>query len=258
MLYDDPRPISLLTGPSAVEAISKLSTNRLSVNKENNVDRAVVCDGSGRVLDAPHIVWDESGVILLHTTSNKPDYLKSVARTLSKRSGQVMDATGAIDRFLCHRDQCPDQAGLVIDNLGVMGKYSIVLNPTRSEKWTNTRLTPEVLIEIGGLTDDHLKGRYLPHHIGLSDYVRLDNGCYPGQEIHARMDSRNPNKKKMIWIEAEDPPIQNSLIISGFNCKFITPSGRTIVHGIIEDSTEEGFHDTATGTVNTLDILNAL
>ena len=97
----------------------------------------------------------------MHTTSYKPDYLKSVARTLSKGSGQVMDATGAIDRFLCHRDQCPDQAGLVIDNLGVMGKYSIVLNPTRSKN-NKHKINPRGLIEIGGLTDDHLKGRYLP------------------------------------------------------------------------------------------------
>ena len=55
MLIRDPRPISLLTGDTAVEAISKLSTNRIVLNSENDTDRIVVCDSNGRVVDAPYV-----------------------------------------------------------------------------------------------------------------------------------------------------------------------------------------------------------
>ena len=55
MLIRDPRPISLLTGESATNAISKLSTNKIVLNRVNEKDRVVICDPNGRVVDAPYV-----------------------------------------------------------------------------------------------------------------------------------------------------------------------------------------------------------
>ena len=258
MLIRDPRPISLLTGESAINAISKLSTNKIDLNSENEKDRVVICDPNGRVVDAPYVVWDENGVILLHCTTKTPDYLSAVARTLSKNSGHVMDATGAIERYICLEKKLPPSTGLSVHGLGVSGSYSIVLNPQNHEKYQVVDLSADLLIEIGGLTESHLNGNHLPHHIGLLDYVRLDNGCYPGQEIHARMDSRNPSSKKLIRIDLQYLGEIKSLEIQGHNCKLIPGRTENYAHGIIHQDLLDGEYETDLGIVKTITVNTAL
>ena len=258
MLIRDPRPISLLTGDKAVEAISKISTNRIVLNSENNTDRIVVCDSNGRVVDAPYVVWDENGVILLHCTTKIPEYLSSVARTLSKNSSHVMNATGAIERFVCQEKYLPHNTGMSVSGLGISGLYSIALNPLDYENIHVVDLSAELLIEFGGLTDSHLNGNHLPHHIGLLEYVRLDNGCYPGQEIHARMDSRNPSSKKLIRINLDGIRDINSLTIQGHNCRLIPEWSDNYAHGITHQDLVDGEYETEFGIVHTTTVNTAL
>ena len=258
MLIRDPRPISLLTGGTALEAISKLSTNRIILDSENNTDRIVVCDPNGRVVDAPYVVWDENGVILLHCTTEIPEYLSSVARTLSKNSSHVMNATGAIERFVCHEEYLPRNTGMSVNGLGVSGLYSIALNPLEYENIHVVDLSSDQLIEFGGLTDSHLNGNYLPHHIGLLEYVRLDNGCYPGQEIHARMDSRNPSSKKLIRINLDGVRDIKSLTIQGHNCRLIPEWSDSYAHGITHQDLLDGEYETEFGIVHTTTVNTAL
>ena len=66
-------------------------------------------------------VWDENGVILLHCTAKIPEYLSSVARTLSKNSSHVMNATGAIERFVCQEKYLPSNTGMSVNGLGSFG-----------------------------------------------------------------------------------------------------------------------------------------
>ena len=258
MLIRDPRPITLLTGDTAVEAISKLSTNRIVLNSENITDRIVVCDSNGRVVDAPYVVWDENGVILLHCTTKIPEYLSSVARTLSKNSSHVMNATGAIERFVCQEKYLPRNTGMSVNGLGVSGLYSIALNPIDYGNIHVADLSSDLLIEFGGLTDSHLNGNHLPHHIGLLEYVRLDNGCYPGQEIHARMDARNPSSKKLVRINLRDVRNIKSLTIQGHNCRWIPEWSDSYAHGITHQDLLDGEYETEFGIVHTTTVNNAL
>ncbi len=46
-------------------------------------------------------------------------------------------------------------------------------------------------------------GSYIPYDLGLHHLVDLTKGCYPGQEIHARMDSRNAQSRRLIRIQSE-------------------------------------------------------
>ena len=45
---------------------------------------------------------------------------------------------------------------------------------------------------------------HLPHDIGMISLISLNKGCYPGQEIHARLDSRSKPKKKMVVLSTGD------------------------------------------------------
>jgi len=47
-----------------------------------------------------------------------------------------------------------------------------------------------VRIELGMLDHREMNEGFLPMEIGLESMVDLEKGCYPGQEIHARLESR--------------------------------------------------------------------
>ncbi len=61
------------------------------------------------------------------------------------------------------------------------------------DRWSFLRMSLGILghADISGM---------LPLDIGLGSLVSLDKGCYPGQEIHARIDSRGEIKKKIVRI----------------------------------------------------------
>ena len=95
-------------------------------------------------------------------------------------------------------------------------------------------------LEQGGLTEHHLGGRYLPHEIGLSDFVKLENGCYPGQEVHARLDSRNPVTKRLVRIRCEEALEKGRLITEDGKLKIFTPFEDFFAHAIADEGVVDG------------------
>lgn len=53
---------------------------------------------------------------------------------------------------------------------------------------------------------------YIPLETGLSDAVSFSKGCYVGQEIIARMDSRNRLAKRLMGLRAEQPLAVGSVL----------------------------------------------
>jgi folate-binding protein YgfZ len=55
-----------------------------------------------------------------------------------------------------------------------------------------------VRIELGILNHREMNSAFLPFELKLGHMVNLDKGCYPGQEIHARMDSRGKASRGIV------------------------------------------------------------
>ena len=68
----------------------------------------------------------------------------------------------------------------------------------RIEDWEFARMT------IGYPGANEVSSKYLPHDIGMLNLISLNKGCYPGQEIHARLDSRSKPKKKMVIMATDN------------------------------------------------------
>ena len=66
-----------------------------------------------------------------------------------------------------------------------------------NERWSFLRMKSGILghSDISGM---------LPMDVGLGRLVSLDKGCYPGQEIHARIESRGEIKKKIVRISGSE------------------------------------------------------
>jgi len=58
-------------------------------------------------------------------------------------------------------------------------------------------------IQNGIIGTGEFTGSYIPYDLGLHHLVDLTKGCYPGQEIHARMESRNARSRRLIRIQSE-------------------------------------------------------
>jgi tRNA-modifying protein YgfZ len=58
-----------------------------------------------------------------------------------------------------------------------------------------------------------LSTEYIPLETGLSDAVSFSKGCYVGQEIIARMDSRNRLAKRLMGLRLEQPVANGSVLL---------------------------------------------
>ena len=64
----------------------------------------------------------------------------------------------------------------------------------------------------------------LPGDLGMGDLISLDKGCYPGQEIHARMDSRGKSSRQMLMIKSETKLEVGKILIDDVGRIFVTSS----------------------------------
>ena len=58
--------------------------------------------------------------------------------------------------------------------------------------------------------------------LGLGEVVALDKGCYPGQEIHARMDSRGRLARTLVRLVCKTPPAVGKHILPGIGKIVVT------------------------------------
>ena len=101
------------------------------------------------------------------------------------------------------------------------------------EKWVDFRISN------GILSFDEYKHNFLPSELGLDKFVDLKKGCYPGQEIHARLESREKRKKKILRFSS-DKEIQLGKYVSGNGTKInittsVGNSGFLIINNLDEE-----------------------
>ncbi len=87
-----------------------------------------------------------------------------------------------------------------------------------------------------------LSSDYIPLETGLWDDVSFNKGCYTGQEIIARMESRGKLAKQMVRFSAETPIQPNSdITANGKNAGTITSASGTVALGYLKTKfLEEG------------------
>ena len=69
-------------------------------------------------------------------------------------------------------------------------------------------------IDVGIIGYEEIKNR-IPFNVGMEELVKMDKGCYPGQEIHARLESRGKQKKALVTLQSEEYISQGEFKIKG-------------------------------------------
>ena len=131
----------------------------------------------------------------------------------------------------------------------IIENFSSECKKLGKEEWVNFRVSN------GILSFDEYKHNFLPSELGLDKFVDLKKGCYPGQEIHARLESRGKLKKKILRFNS-DKEIQLGKYVSESGRKVnITTSVRNTGFLIINDLEETIKIDDYTLKSDVLDII---
>ena len=246
-IYELRSSISVLSGDGSTDHLNNILT--ADVSKLNNGERvdALVCDSNGRVKDVLSCFGIDGEIIILGIYENMEDTRSLITAGIPWNKNLVLyDAKDALRHCVIHGEDAlelvrllypevsdvPDQTFVPIGDV-IVSKNSVsdgghIDILYRSDDDSIERRILEKSIGIG--TSDEweavrirsrlpsakeVDGTRLPSDIGLGKLVSLNKGCYPGQEIHARLDSRGSEKKHMITITSHQPIVLGKTKLEG-------------------------------------------
>ena len=226
-----PSAITLVSGETARTHLNRLLTSNISNDRLFSRRHSVICDLNGRISSYQLHADLGDQILLVHDDSVSENLRNNLTTGISwNETVNVSIGDGAIHRVLVYGKGAEN----VIIKLGVNVNHlnsanwveyndsmiSVIdaddgtpiyelLVPTRELSSVTMNLedigvvegkkdTAMALQSYKGIIDSsiNLSGNN-PLHLGLTEIVDLKKGCYPGQEIHARMESRDAIKKTL-------------------------------------------------------------
>ena len=226
-----PCSVSVLKGGTAIEHLNRTLTVKTSeIQFSERVD-GLLCNANGRILDRLMICNLGEEILLIGNHGVGDDTRETLIQGIPwDEEITVMNGDAAITHLrLVGRAVNRCLAGLGIDPLEISEdrwiEYgsALVSRTEYSESTVIEILVPSaelvafttllhengaissdrnrcesLRIELGILDHREMNSAFLPFELGLEHMVNLNKGCYPGQEIHARMDSRGKASRGIV------------------------------------------------------------
>ena len=228
--------ISVMEGLESVNHLNNiLSTDIGSLENGMRLD-GLICDSNGRVSDIVNCYHMGQSILIVGIDSNTDSTRELLTKGVPwDKKLSLLDGNGVLEHLrIIGQDPSslverlyPELSKLsentysefenVVFSLGTHNEHDIIdvivrMNNSdfydriescnhkisKIEDWGFAR------ISIGYPGTDEVNTKYLPHDIGMINLISLNKGCYPGQEIHARLDSRSKPKKRMVVLSTED------------------------------------------------------
>ncbi|MEC7708398.1 MAG: hypothetical protein VYA39_01595 [Candidatus Thermoplasmatota archaeon] len=229
--------ITLIQGNHSLAVLDRLVTTRINDIQDHTRREVLFCDYNGRISDIATI-YSISGSILLSSSGSRSDVTRK--KLVDGRSWdeecEILIADKAIFRIsifpndlvqieqmfgidledsaadvLLEKDDLlfarrDSENGAFFDILVKFENIENILiqlrksgyNEMDSIGWNNARVKiglREICDSLGNL----------PGEMGMESLVSNDKGCYPGQEIHARLESRGRNTKSLCRLTGDSP-----------------------------------------------------
>ncbi len=255
--------LSVMQGLESVNHLNNiLSTDISSLVKGMRMD-GLICDSNGRVADIVNCYHMGESVLIVGIDSNTDRTRELFTKGVPwDRDLSLLDGNGALEHFkIIGQDPSslvkrlyPELAKLsentysefenVVFSMSAHNNHDIIdvivrrdnsdfydriernnYKIFKSEDWDFTR------ISIGYPGSNEANTKYLPHDIGMLNLISLNKGCYPGQEIHARLDSRGKPKKRMVVLATSDNLEASKYLLSdGCSVKITSRADRDGFH----------------------------
>ncbi len=202
-----------IEGADAGEFLHAQLSNNIVSMSEGESRLAAYCEPKGRVL-AVVLVYRDCGAYYLVLNA-------TLAGIIAKRL-QIYVLRSAVDISSC--DATHMLYGLEVESGSVSGTWPYPADHSRalmlvSKDSPRADISPSLSSQQWNLADiqaglvwldDSTSGRFLPHALNLvaTGYVDFNKGCYPGQEIIARIQYLGSVKRTLIRIEIPESDIQ--------------------------------------------------
>lgn len=198
------------TGPDSADFLHAQFTGDCESLAENQMMLTSWCSPKGRVLYLIRIVKSKNKLLLLVPTDQKNDLLKRLTMFVFRSKVTLKDCSESHSIIVCHGESSLDST---YPNDTIKTKFTDdqqwVITPKLSQKtiWDSLTMetaTPDqikihdVLYGIPSLPKE-LSDQFLPQEINLENLngLSFEKGCYPGQEIIARVKYRGKVKRSL-------------------------------------------------------------
>ena len=262
--------ISVAEGKDCIEHINRLITSNIkSISDLQSID-TLICNANGRITDSLQILriqeqllilgnsevaedtrklivsgihWNEDVRIMngdeilskISIIAYEDDLLEIIPKEYNRINNNWLNWKENYFKASKHTGKIKIDVILKTDEIDsfIMENFGPSCNKLAIEKWVDFRISN------GILSFDEYKHNFLPSELGLDKFVDLKKGCYPGQEIHARLESREKRKKKILRFSS-DKEIQLGKYLSGNGTKInittsVGNSGFLIINNLEEE-----------------------
>ena len=262
--------ISVAEGKDCIEHINRLITSNIkSISDLQSID-TLICNANGRITDSLQILRIQEQLLILGNSEVAEDTRKLIVSGIHwNEDVRIMNGDGILSKIsiIGYEDDLleiiPKEYNRINNNWlnwkenyfkaskhnermkidiivktneidsFIMENFGPNCNKLGIEKWVDFRISN------GVLSFDEYKHNFLPSELGLDKFVDLKKGCYPGQEIHARLESREKRRKKILRFSS-DKEIQLGKYVSGNGTKInittsVGNSGFLIINNLEEE-----------------------
>lgn len=276
----------ILIGRDRLAIMHRISTNDLLSIPVGEGKPTIFTNPNARVLDRAtvYVLEDRTFVV---TEPGRGDPLKQYLQRniFFNDEAQIVDAAADRRQFVLHGASAdrviaaayPEAATL--PELGVMECNGVIITRDKPLSGSHWRVFPLVdqaldvwnhllkagtaygLIPAGSLTYNVLRIRagrpgigrelstdYIPLELGLWDEVSFKKGCYTGQEIIARMESRGKLAKTIVSLRLDAPTNAPAALsyegreVGAVTSSVTTPDGENIAIGVVKVAHAEAGH----------------
>ena len=262
--------ISVAEGKDCIEHINRLITSNIkSISDLQSID-TLICNANGRITDSLQILRIQEQLLILGNSEVAEDTRKLIVSGIHwNEDVRIMNGDEILSKIsiIGYEDDLleiiPKEYNRINNNWlnwkenyfkaskhngrikidvilktneidsFIMENFGPSCNKLVIEKWVDFRISN------GILSFDEYKHNFLPSELGLDKFIDLKKGCYPGQEIHARLESREKRKKKILRFSS-DKEIQLGKYVSGNGTKInittsVGKSGFLIINNLEEE-----------------------
>jgi folate-binding protein YgfZ len=259
-------------GEDSIEHINRLITSNIKLISNLESVETLVCNANGRITDSLQILRIEEQLLILGNSEVAENTRKLIVSgihwnedvrimngdmILSKVS--VIGSEENLQKVIPKKDielngnkwSIWEEKYFKKTIYGETAKIDIILETSKIKRFIEEKIGPhdnrltkdnwnKFRVENGILSFEEYEQNLLPSELGLDKFVDLKKGCYPGQEIHARLESRGKLKRKIKKFNSEKN-IQSGKYNSknGKKINITTSNGKTgffIVNNLEEET----------------------
>lgn len=221
---------TVIEGKDSILHINRIITSDIAGIADLEYCKSLICDANGKIIDAIEISNISGQLLLLGISANAENTRNLIVSGVHwNEDVKIMNGDGALSIISMFAENL-EEIKRILGEKSVNESYSM-WNEYGEYYTLNTQLKKDIQVNIliqsnriqdfigiieakgaesctkelwdmhrienGILSDEEYVHKFLPSELGLEKIVNLKKGCYPGQEIHARLESRGKITKKI-------------------------------------------------------------